>query len=461
MRIPLLLTLLLVLTTAASAPAGPHAHNDPACRGPVDPAAIEAAPRAFFGPLPRASSPADEEAYVESVDQARYASLLRDLSGDQSFMLDGQSRTISTRWTGSAGAATGVDLARDYIADRFAAAGYDVVLQDFQNFVAGSQITSTNVIAVKTGTVAPEEILVVGAHYDAIAETNSAPAPGAEDNGSGTAAVLHLAELLAGFKTERTIHFVAFGAEEYGLRGSNHYVDEAQAAGDQVIAALTMDMISAWVDDFGIWIESEAFTPDMQAPVLELVGIVEDNVDQWTTIARTTHFDAFGSDHVPFLQNGIPAILAIEEDWAAYAPYHRSTDTFDKVDPALGTAITRAIAGCIADMANIYRDVKVGGPGVTPPRVSLLDLAPALPNPFNPRTTLSFSTPTAGLTRLEIFDLRGRRVRSLVSGSLAAGPHERVWDGLDDAGLAVASGVYSARLTHPEGIRTQRLTLVR
>jgi hypothetical protein len=450
----ILLSLLLVLIASSPASSGPHVDHGGSCRLRPETPPVMVAPRAPVGPLVRGSSAADEQDYVESVDEARYAMLLGDLSGNTTFSLDGQPRTITTRWANSVEDADGINLARDYVGDRFEAAGYEVVLQNFSHSAFGAPVTSTNVIAVKTGTVAPEEILVVGAHYDSRSESSVLPAPGAEDNASGTAAVIHLAELLADFKSERTIHFIAFGCEEYGLRGSTHYVNEALGAGNQIVGALTMDMISAWVDDFGVWVES---TP----PYIDLVTLVEDNVDQWTSLPRTRHLDAFGSDHMPFINNGIPAILAIEEDWAAYAPYHRSTDTFDKVDAALGTQITRSIAGCIADVAGIYRDVSVGGPEVPTTRSTRLTLHDAVPNPFNPRTTLVFDLPTPGTTRLEIFDLRGRRVRTLMSTSLGAGPHQRTWDGLDDTGKSVASGVYSARLTHPEGIRTRRLTLVR
>jgi hypothetical protein len=68
----------------------------------------------------------------------------------------------------------------------------------------------------------------------------------------------------------------------------------------------------------------------------------------------------------------------------------------------------------------------------------------AWPNPFNPSTTVAFTVPRAGEAQLRIFDVRGRLVRSLEAGWLAAGTHERVWDGRDERGQAVGSGVYFA-----------------
>ena len=73
-------------------------------------------------------------------------------------------------------------------------------------------------------------------------------------------------------------------------------------------------------------------------------------------------------------------------------------------------------------------------------------LAPNYPNPFNSSTTISFQLPLVGVTRLEIFDLLGQNIRSLVDGELAAGFHHSTWDGRDDDGLLTAAGPYLYRL---------------
>lgn len=86
--------------------------------------------------------------------------------------------------------------------------------------------------------------------------------------------------------------------------------------------------------------------------------------------------------------------------------------------------------------------------------------APA-PNPFNPTTTLRFELPRSAPARLTIYDVRGRVTRTLVSGTLAAGPHIAVWNGRDDSGHAVASGLYLARLESAGRSETRRLMLVR
>jgi hypothetical protein len=101
-------------------------------------------------------------------------------------------------------------------------------------------------------------------------------------------------------------------------------------------------------------------------------------------------------------------------------------------------------------------------PTATPPAaVSVTTLTAVAPNPFNPRTTIHFELARPGRTRLDVFDLRGRRIRSLIDESVPAGPGQVSWDGKDEAGLDVASGVYVARLQLGELVVTRRMALVR
>ncbi|HHZ14502.1 MAG TPA: T9SS type A sorting domain-containing protein [Candidatus Cloacimonetes bacterium] len=68
------------------------------------------------------------------------------------------------------------------------------------------------------------------------------------------------------------------------------------------------------------------------------------------------------------------------------------------------------------------------------------------PNPFNPSTTIAFIAPESGDVRLSIFNIKGQKVRDLHSGSMAKGHHTVTWDGLDDKGIAVSSGVFFVRI---------------
>ena len=110
----------------------------------------------------------------------------------------------------------------------------------------------------------------------------------------------------------------------------------------------------------------------------------------------------------------------------------------------------------------IGADIRVGEGDVTAaPEVGEARRLRAAPNPFNPRTTLSFTVAAPGAADLAVYDLAGRRVRRLLHGAVASGTHRMTWDGLDDAGAALPSGVYLARLRVAGESSVERLTLVR
>jgi len=99
----------------------------------------------------------------------------------------------------------------------------------------------------------------------------------------------------------------------------------------------------------------------------------------------------------------------------------------------------------------------------TPPSVILLShLSPCHPNPFNPRTTIKFSLAREARAHLSIYDLKGSFVKTLEAGEmLAAGPHESVWNGRDNAGQNVAGGVYLYRLKTDGYSFSRRMTLIK
>ncbi|MCB1150636.1 T9SS type A sorting domain-containing protein, partial [bacterium] len=83
------------------------------------------------------------------------------------------------------------------------------------------------------------------------------------------------------------------------------------------------------------------------------------------------------------------------------------------------------------------------------------------PNPFNPEVVLSFTAPRDVRAVVEIYDVRGAKVRTLLDARVDAGPHTATWDGRDDGGTARASGVYFARVKVGEETRVEKLALIR
>ncbi len=95
-----------------------------------------------------------------------------------------------------------------------------------------------------------------------------------------------------------------------------------------------------------------------------------------------------------------------------------------------------------------------------PPSTARLAFAGATPNPVRSGTRFTFELPAAGTATLELFDLSGRRVRALATGSFGAGPQSVTWDGRDESGARPSAGAYFARLTAPSGVQTRRFVIL-
>jgi hypothetical protein len=122
----------------------------------------------------------------------------------------------------------------------------------------------------------------------------------------------------------------------------------------------------------------------------------------------------------------------------------------------------------ISDRARFFRDLSLFCAGNSPfgqvtPVTPAQDnnLVQNYPNPFNPHTTIAFSLSARGRVALAIYDVNGGIVRTLVNETRAAGAYELTWDGRDDNGQAVASGVYFYRLVAPQFTSTKKMVLLK
>jgi Tol biopolymer transport system component len=135
--------------------------------------------------------------------------------------------------------------ARQYLFDTYKSFGYSPVIQEFEGGGRGGQpgVRTANVYVELKGTVNPELIYVVGAHFDSRAE-----GPGADDNTSGTAELLEAARVLAKHPLPATVIFVSFTGEEAGLLGSREFVRQANEKKWKIVGALNNDMVG-WTND--------------------------------------------------------------------------------------------------------------------------------------------------------------------------------------------------------------------
>jgi Zn-dependent M28 family amino/carboxypeptidase len=230
----------------------------------------------------------------------------------------------------------GGEKARAYVIERLKASGVapfgDSYAAPF-TFAAGGRAASTgerhgvNVVGHIDGTRAPQRYIVVSAHYDHLGTRNGVVFNGADDNASGTAALFAVAKYFSTHLPSHSLLFVAFDAEEAGLRGSAAFVRQPPVEASALAVDLNMDMIGRDPDDklfvVGTYLQP-ALKPFVEkiaaaAPVKLLIGHDNPNdktVEDWTQ----------DSDHYSFIRAKIPALYFGVED---YGQHHKATDDYE------------------------------------------------------------------------------------------------------------------------------------
>jgi len=232
--------------------------------------------------------------------------------------------------------------AADWAATRLAATGCDVTRMPVPVGAGQSQ----NVIGDRPAPgEAAADLVIVTAHLDSVnaAGGPSAPAPGADDNASGCAGVLALAEALGARTWASDLRLVLFGGEEQGLIGSTRYVASLPTAERQrVRAVLNMDMIATRnTPTPAVLIEGAAVSTALIDDLVAAAGT-------YTALRVETSLSPFASDHVPFIDAGMPALLTIEGADSANGNVHTAQDTLDHLDHGLALEILRMNLAALA-----------------------------------------------------------------------------------------------------------------
>ncbi len=235
--------------------------------------------------------------------------------------------------------------AQNWLQTQLSNYGYLVAVMDFP---AGSGSSSDNLIAVLPGSVYPEKYIAVGAHYDS--RSISGMAPGADDNASGTAAVLEMARILSDQTFEKSIIFCLFSGEEYGLYGSAAYAAQAASQNLNILGYFNMDMIGYLLP--GSYYHTDIIAPS-QADSLKSFYTQTAGLYLPDFTVETGILMGGDSDHTSFNNNGYMGIFPFE-DVNYYSPYiHTAADT---IGPSVNNfqyaqLMTQATLVSIATMA--------------------------------------------------------------------------------------------------------------
>ena len=259
--------------------------------------------------------------------------------------------------------------AASYVEAELAALGYRVVSQSYE--VSGQPFR--NLEATLAGHDRPEEVVVVGGHYDSVVGT-----PGADDNATGTAAVIELARLLRDVPLQRTVRFVAFVNEEPPFfltahMGSRVYATAAARRGDRIVAMLSLETIGHYTDAPG----SQRYPPPLGAlypdrgDFIGFVGNVASRALVRRSVAAFRRHAAFPSqgvaapswvpgvfwsDHDSFWREGFPALMITDTAPFRNPAYHSAADTPERIDYPRMSRVVHGVAGVVRELAGVRDD---------------------------------------------------------------------------------------------------------
>jgi len=251
-----------------------------------------------------------------------------------------------------------------YIRNTLEDLDYQVRIQSFES----EGQTVQNIEVELPGTTVPQEIAVVGAHYDSVPD-----GPGANDNASGIAALLEIARLLSGKTHARTLRLVAFVNEEQPFSsgeqmGSRVYAERSRQRSEQIKAMISLETIGFYTDQHASQhypFPFNYFYPDTGNFIgfvgnLSSLNLVRQSLGAFRA---STAFPSEGvaapgwirgvgwSDHASFWQAGYPAIMITDTAFFRYQHYHKETDTPDKLDYQSLARVTRGLVDVAAELA--------------------------------------------------------------------------------------------------------------
>lgn len=230
-----------------------------------------------------------------------------------------------------------------------------------------------NIIVEIPGTESPKEVLLVGAHFDAVPGT-----PGADDNGTGVAALLELARVLKDRPVRRTVRLVFFNLEEIRVRGSTEHLaglrPKLTSGSQRLVGMISLEMLGYFTDepdsqrspipkiegvfdpptvgDFIAIVTVKRHQPFSQRLLREMSKAAPDLKVAAADFAPIAPPDFLRSDHGPFLMAGYPAVMVTDTSNFRNPNYHRPSDTIDTLDPRRYTAVVRALAEAVYEIAN-------------------------------------------------------------------------------------------------------------
>jgi len=310
--------------------------------------------------------------YMVVVPGKSYSGPLKALAPEDRLLADNLRRhvaAVGSREHNAINRPAELEAAARYIESVLSHLGYEVAAQRFRY----EREEVRNIEIAVPGDTRAAEIIVVGAHYDSVLG-----APGANDNGSGVAALLELARLFRNAKPARTVRFVAFVNEEppfylTGEMGSEHYARRSRERGERIVAMFSLETIGYYSDEPGSQhypFPLSLFYPS-RGNFIAFVSNLGSRPLLHASIAAFRADAAFPSegvaapgfvpgvdwsDHRSFWREGYPALMVTDTALYRYPHYHTAQDTPDKVDYERLARVVAGLMGMLRELAAVKAD---------------------------------------------------------------------------------------------------------
>jgi len=252
---------------------------------------------------------------------------------------------IGPRYTGSENCRE----AAEYIYDEFEKIGLDVYYDEWRY----PKFKCQNVVATLNGVdPSSDAVIILSAHYDTVKNT-----PGANDDGTGVAAILSFAKIFSNYSFKHTIKFIAFSGEEVGGLGAHAYAKKAYEHKENIIATLDVDMIG-YIDSPDNEKLIQMLVPDRSKWIFDLSKNLSQTYSNFNlSFSIIPNFPT--CNHQPFVDYGFDAVWYTHDDAILYPWLHKPEDTIDKINYSYFVNASKLLIAIAATITNIDIDIQV------------------------------------------------------------------------------------------------------
>ncbi|MGB9721077.1 MAG: M20/M25/M40 family metallo-hydrolase [bacterium] len=345
-----------------------------------------------------------------------------------------------------------------WIRDRLLSYGLDSVYFQYFNSNYGP-----NVVGIRKGYLYPtiKKYCLIGGHMDDV--PSSGYAPGADDNASGTVAMLEAARVMKDYLFENTVYYVAFNAEELGLYGSDSFATRAWRNGDTILGVLNYDMIGyvtpANPNRDSMNAHYTTAVPNCSLFVTQFFKAVADTYTQLKIRQVRNTGTSGSSDHASFWKRGYKALLGIER--VLTPMYHTTGDT---LGPYLYTNCgvnhlpfaTKVIQTGVAALAKLAVPIHSGvvvEEQKADEKVDGMSVSPSVGSKF----VIRFHLRDNRNITISIYNALGQTVSKITSKN----ENSLVWKGVSERGGLLPAGVYFIAVKADDNLFVRRITLIR